>query len=93
MTATIASVISRSARADPGGALVARSLATFAELRAARLATSNKVVQVIFGAATDGTDQLRYVATQDILPLVVARRETSEKEYVALMRSQLGFRP
>ena len=43
---------------------------------------------MIFDAATDGTDQLRYVATEGIVPFVRARRETSEKEYVALMRSQ-----
>lgn len=40
----------------------------------------------IFGAATDGSDQLRYVATSDILSLVTARRETSEADYMALVR-------
>jgi NAD(P)-dependent dehydrogenase (short-subunit alcohol dehydrogenase family) len=67
---------------------VARSMAAFAGLRAARLGTSEGVAEVLFRAATDGTDQLRYVATEDIVPLVTARRETSEKEYVALMRSR-----
>jgi len=42
---------------------------------------------VILEAATDGSDRLRYVATADILPLVTARRETSEAQYVALMRA------
>ncbi|HEX8912644.1 MAG TPA: hypothetical protein VF796_09830 [Humisphaera sp.] len=46
---------------------------------------------MIFAAATDGTDRLRYVATADIEPLVRARRETSEREYMAFARSQ--FRP
>jgi hypothetical protein len=43
---------------------------------------------VIYTAATDGTDQLRYVATEDIKPLVTARRETSETDYMAFMRER-----
>ena len=39
---------------------------------------------------TDGTDQLRYVATEDIKPLIKARRETSEEEYLAFMRARFG---
>jgi hypothetical protein len=33
------------------------------------------------------------IATQDILPLVKARRETSEEEYMAFMRPQFQFQP
>ncbi|QEM67476.1 SDR family oxidoreductase [Geobacter sp. FeAm09] len=69
---------------------VARTREVFAGLRAARLATEDHVAQVIFDAATDGTDQLRYVATEDIKPLVMARRETGEQGYMALMRSRFG---
>jgi NAD(P)-dependent dehydrogenase (short-subunit alcohol dehydrogenase family) len=69
-------------------AFVADTNAVFAGLRAARLATEEDVAKVIFEAATDGTDRLRYVATADIVPLVKARRETSEQEYIALMRSR-----
>jgi NAD(P)-dependent dehydrogenase (short-subunit alcohol dehydrogenase family) len=62
----------------------------FGELRAARAdATSEQVAEVIYRAATDGTDRLRYVATDDIRPLVAARRETSEEAYMALMRSRM----
>jgi NAD(P)-dependent dehydrogenase (short-subunit alcohol dehydrogenase family) len=61
----------------------------FAGLRAARgLATSEEVAEVTFTAVTDGTRRLRYVATADIQPLVKARRETSEEQYITLMRSQ-----
>jgi len=67
---------------------VAQTNAIFAGLRSQRLATEEDVAKVIFEAATDGKDQLRYVATQDILPLVKARRETAESEYVTLMRSR-----
>jgi NAD(P)-dependent dehydrogenase (short-subunit alcohol dehydrogenase family) len=62
--------------------------AIFAGLRASRTATEEDVAKVIFAAATDGTDQLRYVATEDIKPLVKARHETSEREYIAFMRLQ-----
>jgi NAD(P)-dependent dehydrogenase (short-subunit alcohol dehydrogenase family) len=67
---------------------VAGANAIFAGLRASRLATEEDVAKVIYTAATDGTDQLRYIATEDIQPLVKARRETSEHQYIELMRSR-----
>jgi NAD(P)-dependent dehydrogenase (short-subunit alcohol dehydrogenase family) len=69
-------------------AFVTRMNAVFAGLRGERRATEGDVAKVIFEAATDGTNQLRYLATKDILPLVKARRETSEKEYIELMRTR-----
>ena len=69
-------------------AFVAQTNEVFAGLRAKRLATEEDVARVIFEAATDGTDRLRYVATPDIEPLVKARRETREDSYMAGMRSQ-----
>ncbi len=69
---------------------VADTLAIFAGLRAARLASEEDVAKVIFEAATDGTDQLRYLATADIAPLVKSRRETSEQEYIAFMRARFS---
>ena len=66
------------------------AVAVFDGLRASRAnATSEEVAEVIFNAATDGTDQLRYVATDDIKPLVAARRESSESEYLAFMRQRV----
>ncbi|MEI9863931.1 MAG: SDR family NAD(P)-dependent oxidoreductase [Limisphaerales bacterium] len=70
---------------------VASANRLFAELRASRLATEDDVARVIFTAATDGTDQLRYVATADIIEWVKARRETSEAEYIAFMRSRFNL--
>ncbi len=69
---------------------VAHTQAVFAGLRSARLATSEDVAEVIFRAATDGSDQLRYVATEDIKPLLQRRRETSEAEYIGFMRGRFG---
>ncbi|MBZ9934773.1 SDR family oxidoreductase [Mesorhizobium sp. BR1-1-16] len=70
---------------------IAGAEAVFAGLRAGRAnATSAEVAEVIFAAATDGTDRLRYVATKDIEPLVRARRETSEDAYMAFMRARVA---
>ena len=52
------------------------------------MATEEDVANVIFEAATDGTDQLRYVATEDIKPLLAARGEPSEAEYIKFMKEQ-----
>ena len=71
---------------------VARTNEVFARLRSERVATEDDVARVIFMAATDGTDRLRYVATEDIQPLVKARRETSEDRYITMMRQRFGFR-
>ncbi|MEO8028110.1 MAG: SDR family NAD(P)-dependent oxidoreductase [Bryobacteraceae bacterium] len=58
----------------------------FQGLRANRLATEQDVADVIYAAATDGSSRLRYVATEDIKPMVKKRRETSEEEYIEFMR-------
>lgn len=58
----------------------------FAELREGRRASESHVAEEIFAAATDGTTRLRYVITDDIKPLVAARRETNEESYLAMMR-------
>jgi NAD(P)-dependent dehydrogenase (short-subunit alcohol dehydrogenase family) len=74
-------------------AFVAGANTIFAGLRAERRATEEEVAKVIFTATTDGTNQLRYVATNDIVPLAKARRETSELEYMALVRSRFMPKP
>ena len=64
----------------------------FARIREERAGgTIEDVADVIFRAATDGSDRLRYVATRDIEPLVAARRETSEESYLSSMREK--YRP
>ncbi|MBD2749151.1 SDR family oxidoreductase [Microvirga sp. BT688] len=68
-------------------AFVAGSQAVFEKLGAAATATGEDVAKVIYEAATDGSDWLRYAATDDIKPMIKARRETSEEEYIAFMRS------
>jgi NAD(P)-dependent dehydrogenase (short-subunit alcohol dehydrogenase family) len=66
------------------------ALKLFDGLRADRAgSTAEEVAEVIFVASTDQTDQLRYVATDDIKPSVAARRETSEIEYMNFMRERM----
>ncbi|MBR1155963.1 SDR family oxidoreductase [Bradyrhizobium sp. JYMT SZCCT0428] len=52
-----------------------------------------RVAEAIFAAATDGTDQLRYMPNDDIRALLTARRESSEQEFIALMRGFFLPRP
>jgi NAD(P)-dependent dehydrogenase (short-subunit alcohol dehydrogenase family) len=56
-------------------------------LRNADSGAIDKVAESIFAAATDGTDQLRYVPNEDARQVLTARRESSEETYLALMRS------
>ncbi|WP_232293709.1 SDR family oxidoreductase [Stigmatella aurantiaca] len=66
----------------------------FAKLRNDRAgATSEEVAKVIYEAATDTSDRLRYVATEGIKPLVKMRRETSEDAYLAFMRERFLAKP
>lgn len=69
---------------------VQRTLKVFDGLRAGRLGTEAGVAEVMLRAASDGSEQLRYVATEDIQPLLRARRESSEAEYVSLMRGSFS---
>jgi NAD(P)-dependent dehydrogenase (short-subunit alcohol dehydrogenase family) len=73
---------------------IAGSNEVYAQLRASRGAapdsTAEHVATVIFEATTDPSDQLRYVATSDIVPLVEARRQTSERQYMAFMRARVA---
>ncbi len=68
---------------------VSETVAVFNGLRNNRMATEEEVAGVIYEAATDGTDRLRYIATEDIKPWVAARRETSDEEYLKFMRELL----
>jgi NAD(P)-dependent dehydrogenase (short-subunit alcohol dehydrogenase family) len=51
----------------------------------------DQIARGIFRAATDRSDRLRYVLSDDIKPMIVARRETSEDAYIAYMRRVFPF--
>ena len=73
-------------------AFVGSTNTTLANLKTQWLAGDGDVAKIIYNAATDGTDRLRYVATDEIKPLIKARRETSEESYIETMRSRF-FQP
>jgi short-subunit dehydrogenase len=66
---------------------VARTNQAFARMQAARMMSSEDVARVIFTAATDGTDRLRYLIGDDARGFIKARRELTEEEYIKFMRS------
>lgn len=57
----------------------------------ARLSTAEEVAAVIYGAATDGTNTLRYVIAPDIQALFDARTNLPDQEYVNFMRKKFGL--
>jgi NAD(P)-dependent dehydrogenase (short-subunit alcohol dehydrogenase family) len=59
---------------------------------AARNASSPELVAgVIYQAATDGTDQLRYIAGEDAKMILDARGKISQEDYYAMIRKRLGL--
>lgn len=73
--------------------IVAAGERLFEGLRASRRsATSADVARVMLAACEDRTDRLRWVATEDILPLVALRREAGEEAYWAAMRQSFALK-
>ncbi len=69
---------------------VAHTLATFGRMQSASSIIASDVAAVIFRAATDGTDKLRYLVGDDTRGFVKARRELPDDDYVAFMRAQFA---
>lgn len=69
-------------------AFVAHTQAAFAAMTKARTMSSDDVARTIAEAATDGSDRLRYLVGDDSRGFIKARRELSEPDYIAFMRSQ-----
>lgn len=84
----------RQAAEAPDGGLadyapyVARVTQAFAGMVAARSMGAADVADVVFRAATDDGDRLRYLVGDDARGFVRARRELAEDDYVAFMRRQ-----
>ena len=49
------------------------------------------VAEVIYEAATDGTDQLRYTAGEDARMLMENRKKYSDAEFIGGIKSQMGL--
>ena len=48
------------------------------------------VAKTIYRAATDGSDQMRYIAGSDAEELIAARKAMDDGEYFAMMKAQMG---
>ena len=49
------------------------------------------VAEVIYQAATDGTDQLRYIAGDDAKMIIDTRAKISQEDYYSMIRKRLGL--
>ncbi|MEM6499090.1 MAG: SDR family oxidoreductase [Pseudomonadota bacterium] len=49
------------------------------------------VAEAIWQAATDGTDQLRYIAGADAEQIIAARKAMDDPEYLAMVRGNMGL--
>ena len=65
---------------------VARTGKAFSTLTAARTVTAEEVAHVIYDAATDGTDRLRYLVGDDARGFIKARRNLDDQDYIDFMR-------
>jgi NAD(P)-dependent dehydrogenase (short-subunit alcohol dehydrogenase family) len=61
---------------------------SYAEMVASRSQSAVDIAEVIWEAATDGTDRLRYLVGDDSRGFIKARRELPDQEYVEFMRSR-----
>lgn len=56
-----------------------------------RVSPPSAVAEVIYKAATDGTNTLRYTAGKDADVFLKVRRESNDEEYFTAVKSQFGF--
>lgn len=67
---------------------IAGTRAAYAGIAAKRMAAAAEIAQVIYGAATDETNRLRYFCGEDTGDLVKAKREMSDEKFNEFMRSR-----
>lgn len=67
-------------------AFAGRTFEMFAAMSRAPMTDAALVADVVFDAVNDGSEQLRYVATEDVRPLISMRRGSSEEQFMAHMR-------
>jgi NAD(P)-dependent dehydrogenase (short-subunit alcohol dehydrogenase family) len=69
---------------------IKRSTEAFARMSAARLIDSVDVARVVFDAATDGSDRLRYLVGNDTRGFIRARREMDDQAYIQFLRDHFA---
>lgn len=55
------------------------------------MSSSDLIADVIYTAATDDTDQLRYPAGADAVQFLTARKQMSDSDFVGMLKNQLGL--
>lgn len=69
------------------GPFLQKTMETYTRMISEVRIPSSEVARVIFDAATDGTDKLRYFVGEDFRGFLKAKYETrSDEEYLAYMR-------
>jgi NAD(P)-dependent dehydrogenase (short-subunit alcohol dehydrogenase family) len=70
-----------------------RTSAVLNSIAPSRKASTEDVARVIYLAATDGTNRLRYLIGDDTRGFIKARRELPDQDYIDFMRTRLFPRP
>jgi NAD(P)-dependent dehydrogenase (short-subunit alcohol dehydrogenase family) len=70
---------------------IRKVMGTFAANRASTGATPEQLAQALYGAATDGSAQVRYVVGDDALAIMQTRKEIGEEALLAGIRQRFGL--
>lgn len=75
----------------PYAASIGKVMGAFAANRATGGATPEQLAQALYGAATDGNGQVRYVVGDDALAVMQARKELGEEAMIGGLRQRFGL--
>ena len=70
---------------------IGKVLATFDANRGSAGSTAEQLADALFGAATDGSGQVRYVVGADAAALMQARKEIGEEALIGAIRQRFGL--
>lgn len=59
--------------------------------RTANYSTAEQIAEVVYTAATDGTNRLRYVAGEDAKQMWDARKKMGDQAFIAMMKENFGL--
>ena len=75
------------------GPTVNSVLTAFAGMQTQGIGQASDVAEAIFGASTDGTDQLRYVVGEDAVATLGARQGLDDAAFIGMIRGSFGLLP
>jgi hypothetical protein len=66
---------------------------TLAAMQGAATQASEPIIvaETIYQAATDGSDQLRYIAGEDAKQIIAARKQMDDPQYLGMIKGQFGL--